>query len=405
MKNGYLSDFFVGIGAKRLTPTEIDPKVSNQHEFQGVHRLKTILGTPQDKIRFNVIFMRLTDDDDNEDFETVESFATWSDVRRDNPNRAAEYHLYYSSDAGPLVQKSSPGDLLVVAKHKDGSLAIIICENNSTIEKQVQWLFGIGEETDRLKIKDFTHSSDELELSSRLILHKLGVEVDISDDNWLGLIIDRFGHKFPPTTVFSKFARETLPDIRSTEDPDLALISWISHEEMLFKTLEKYFVQERLNKGFSDVDDFVSFSLSIQNRRKSRMGHALENHIEQVFNDFEIKFSRGKKTENNSKPDFIFPGIEYYHMENFSSSSLTMLGVKSTCKDRWRQVLSEAKRIKNKHLFTLESSISFNQTEEMKVNNLTLVIPEAFHETFLKKQRESLFSFFTFLKYVRSKQV
>ena len=35
-----------------------------------------------------------------------------------------------------------------------------------------------------------------------------------------------------------------------------------------------------------------------------------------------------------------------------------MLGVKSTRKDRWRQVLAEADRIDDKHLLTLETAIS-----------------------------------------------
>jgi hypothetical protein len=33
-----------------------------------------------------------------------------------------------------------------------------------------------------------------------------------------------------------------------------------------------------------------------------------------------------------------------------------MLGAKTTCKDRWRQVLTEAIKIPHKHLFTLETA-------------------------------------------------
>ncbi|EJA5030400.1 hypothetical protein MU985_004932 [Salmonella enterica] len=42
-----------------------------------------------------------------------------------------------------------------------------------------------------------------------------------------------------------------------------------------------------------------------------------------------------------------------------------MLAYKSTCKDRWRQMLNEAVRIPDKHLLTLESSICENQTNEI----------------------------------------
>ena len=44
-----------------------------------------------------------------------------------------------------------------------------------------------------------------------------------------------------------------------------------------------------------------------------------------------------------------------------------MLGAKSTCKDRWRQVLAEDEKISRKHLLTLEPGISEPQTHQMGV--------------------------------------
>ena len=87
-------------------------------------------------------------------------------------------------------------------------------------------------------------------------------------------------------------------------------------------------------------------------------------------------------TENKAKPDFIFPGSNEYHDPDYNSGLLTMLGVKSSCKDRWRQVLVEADRIENKHLLTLEAGISKNQTDEMEVKNLQLVIPKRLHNSY-----------------------
>ena len=66
----------------------------------------------------------------------------------------------------------------------------------------------------------------------------------------------------------------------------------------------------------------------------------------------------------------------------FDASLLTMLGVKTTCKDRWRQVLAEARRIERKHLLTLETAISGHQTDEMRDNHLQLVVPRGPHGTF-----------------------
>ena len=64
-----------------------------------------------------------------------------------------------------------------------------------------------------------------------------------------------------------------------------------------------------------------------------------------------------------------------------------MLGVKSSCKERWRQVLAEADRIKTKHLLTVEPSISETQTAEMQKSKLHLVLPKSLHKTYGQNQR------------------
>jgi hypothetical protein len=81
-----------------------------------------------------------------------------------------------------------------------------------------------------------------------------------------------------------------------------------------------------------------------------------------------------------------------------------MLGVKSTCKDRWRQVLAEAMRIERKHLLTLETSISVNQTDEMQTNRLQLVIPRSLYDTYSDAQRTWLQDLAGFIGTVREKQ-
>lgn len=85
----------------------------------------------------------------------------------------------------------------------------------------------------------------------------------------------------------------------------------------------------------ADVDSFIKFSLSVQNRRKSRVGHALEHHLAWILASCEIQYARGAETENRAKPDFLFPGKDEYHNPLFPEDRLSMLGVKSTCKDRW----------------------------------------------------------------------
>ena len=160
-----------------------------------------------------------------------------------------------------------------------------------------------------------------------------------------------------------------------------------------------------MKKGFGeDVDGTMKYFLQVQNRRKARAGKALENHLEHLFKQNDIQFARNRVTENNSKPDFIFPGITEYKDSGFPALRLSMLGVKTTCKDRWRQVLAEAERIREKHLFTLEPAISRNQTDEMKANRLQLVIPFSLFRTYTAPQQKQLMSLNQFIELVRGRQ-
>jgi hypothetical protein len=81
-----------------------------------------------------------------------------------------------------------------------------------------------------------------------------------------------------------------------------------------------------------------------------------------------------------------------------------MLGVKSTCKDRWRQVLTEAERISHKHLMTLETAISTNQTDEMRAKHLQLVLPVSLHATYTSDQQKWLMKVGDFISLVRERQ-
>jgi len=402
MKAGYLSQYFTGVAIKNLSAVEIDLYSSNQHEFNGVGSLKEIFGRPQGKSKFNTKFIYLNDHDDEPIIE--DGFLTWYDARENHPTRS-EYRLYF-----PTTQVSmcaAIGDLLLIGRRPDNSVLVIIAEDSSTIANQIKWLFGFSSEIHPgFSIRgELESEQDKIAFASRIILEQIGIMIEDSEETYLDDMISKFGSEFPSTNTFSQYARSTLKDVEPLEDADTALLTWIEREEILFRTFEKHLVGDRLEKGFAnDVDGFLSFSLSVQNRRKSRVGYALENHLEEIFKAYEIHYSRNRITENKSKPDFIFPSIEKYHNEAYDSMLLTMLGVKSTCKDRWRQVLSEADKIKIKHLFTLESAISINQTDEMKDRDLQLVVPRNLHCTYNKDQKDWLINLADFIIIVANKQ-
>lgn len=401
MRRGMLSSLFAGAVAKRLTLVET---IDGQREFHGIQALRQLVG---DEDRRGVLtrFIWLSDEQGS---LTEDGFMSWSNVRKGKP-RPPEYHLYYSTNA--VTEAMAVGDLLIIALQRDGSFLTIVTPATGAVQNQLLWLFGLEppeEQNVTVQHLDAEHDT-ELGFAARYILDELSIEPEEPEADRLDRLIEPYGLAFPKTKVFSELARRSLPEVSAIDDPDGALVDWLDQEERLFRRLERRIVAERIGNGFQaagviDVDGFLSFSLSVQNRRKARAGQALENHLEAVFLAQGIRFARGAQTENRNKPDFLFPGVANYADAAFPDARLTMLGAKSTLKDRWRQVLSEARRIDQKHLLTLEPGVSENQTDEMRAKSLQLVIPRRLHETFRPSQREWLVDLARFLEIVRSRQ-
>ena len=391
-----LSKYFTGTAWKYLSAVDATSR-SNQHEI-GSNKFTEILGDPgSETLRLNAIFVYFGEDD--EDILQSEGNVSFYDTRRDKPSRSPEYRLYYRDN--PVTDLMTEGDFCIVAARPNKDLLILITPRDTVVERRIRFLFDLPDDGLAWHV---THEFDasELDFASEAILAAIGVELEDTADELLGRLIDRFGLSFPPTRIFSTFARDhASKSIDPIRDADSALEGWMTYEERLFRTLERAIVEERLKAGFSDIDNFVSFSLSVQNRRKSRVGHALENHLEAVFVANKVPYSRGYKTEGHAKPDFLFPSGSAYHNPEHVSPPLHMLAAKSSCKDRWRQILPEAAKIPLKHLCTLETAISENQTDEMRAHQVQLVVPPSVAKTYSEKQRKTLMSLGQFVALVR----
>jgi hypothetical protein len=410
MKYGYLHDYFEGVAAKRLSVVETDTSRSHQHEFQAVRAMLQFIGSATEPTPFPARFLFLADESEP---IVVDASLTLYDSRRKNPLRSAEHRFYFADNT--VTQAMRAGDLLIIAKERGGRLLVIIAQHDSSFASQMEWLFGIGLESGGERTTpantsfavraDLTSTHDRIAYASRFILETIGVEVGVADDEFLDRILDRFGPGWPDTREFSPFARELTRDVDVLEDPDGALIAWVDQEYVLYRTLEKHLISERLERGFTGetgVDQFLSYSLSVQNRRKSRSGSSLENHIEYVLSAHSSRFSRGARTEAHSRPDFLFPGAVQYADLTFPNAKLHMLASKRSAKDRWRQILAEAERIETKHLLTLEPSISQQQTDEMSRQNVRLVLPRPLHESFTSIQRVQLMTVREFIEMVKA---
>ncbi|MEQ8783986.1 MAG: type II restriction endonuclease [Roseibium album] len=401
---GFLSDYFEGVAVKRLSKVETSPSSSNQHEFNGSKALRDLFGD-EDRKNIPTRFIWLGGEQAG---VTAESVISWYDARRKHPTRT-EYRLYYpANDVTVLMEE---GETFFLALRRDDTAMVIFTPAGSTVQNQLLWLFSQEEEPElEFSAHEIGGNQDaELDFTVRYVLDELGIELEELESDKLDSLIERFGMKFPTTREFSALARSSLPEITVRENSDDALVAWLEREEAMFRRLERHIVSERLQNGFyeegdADVDGFLAFSLSVQNRRKSRAGQSLENHLEAIFRGNGVTYSRGALTENRNKPDFLFPGSERYHDTDFPAERLTMLGAKLTLKDRWRQVLAEAERIDRKHLLTLEPAISEYQTEQMKGVNLQLVLPKRLHQSYRESQRKWLMTISDFIDLVHKRQ-
>lgn len=406
MKRGQLADYFVGVGVKRLSGVDADWDISNQHEVGTTREMRNdFLGATHQE-SFRTVYVWLGGDQDG---FTVQDTATHYDTRINKPDRAPEWRLYYPTNA--VTEAMRAGDTLFLAKDRNSRLYFIVTPGGSTSERQLFWLFNLNPQESGLFVsRAFSEEEPKLDFAARFILDELGIEFEEPEADRLDSIIEKFGTTYPLTAEFSAHARLTLSGVRAEDDPDAALMAWLDHEAAMFRRLERRIIAARLEDGFAgedgaDVEAFIGFSLSVHQRRRSRMGYSLEHHLAAVFRACDIEHDRNPETENNHRPDFLFPGLAAYRSAPTGGDAcLTMLGAKSTCKDRWRQVLAEAEKIPRKHLLTLQPGISERQTRQMEVSDLQLVVPQSIQDTYTPPQRDWLWSLGDFISEVRNRQ-
>jgi hypothetical protein len=187
-------------------------------------------------------------------------------------------------------------------------------------------------------------------------------------------------------------------------DPDRRLLRRRDCEFDVFKSVEREHVLPRIRRGFESVEEFLEFSHGVSNRRKSRAGRSLELQVRAIFLEEEVPFSWAPRTEGARRPDFIFPSIEHYLDPIWPTASLFMLAAKTTCKDRWRQILNEAARVERKHLLTLQEGVSVPQMQEMKEEGVQLVVPRELVPAYPVEIRDQLVTLQDFLTAVRTSQ-
>ena len=216
-------------------------------------------------------------------------------------------------------------------------------------------------------------------------------------------------NQFPTTLQMSEAARSLrnrlFKDNRMIKsNPDKILLNWTEEEYRLFRSVEKEEYGEIISQGFKDLNGFINLANTVLNRRKSRAGKSLEHHLAAIFDGNQLAYTPQAKTEGKKTPDFIFPSEEAYHNKSFSADYLISLAAKTTCKDRWRQVINEADRIPVHHLCTLQQGVSEAQMDEMQSENVILVVPQPYIKCYPKNKQARIWNLSKFIDFVKEKE-
>ncbi|MBR4511334.1 MAG: restriction endonuclease [Bacteroidales bacterium] len=320
-----------------------------------------------------------------------DDFTTESCMKYYGQGTRNEYRITRFGRDFPFLQDDNVGDLLIIAKF--------------TEEDYVGYVLSSDEDIDEF-FATFNLPPDE---TNQLIDVSGIVMPDDKITQLLQEFVNRFSN-FPETKTMAVGARDcfnqayNIADTELISSPDEILLNWVDTEYRLFRLMEEKVYAEKMTKPFGSIGAFMQMANEVLNRRKSRAGKSLEHHLADIFTHNKLVFEEQTVTEDNKKPDFLFPNSECYHNLQFPADDLIVLGAKTTCKDRWRQVLTEANRVDVKFLFTLQQGISKNQLREMQDSQLKLVVPRKYIDSFPKEFQSDISDLQGFIQHVKKKQ-
>lgn len=302
-----------------------------------------------------------------------------------------EYRITRFGRGFPFLNDENVGDLLVLARFDKDYYEAFVLQTDDDIDEFFSFFNLSYDKTNQIiDVKQTGQPEQRL----KILINSFVAEFD----------------SFPETRIMAKGARDCYNEANRIinqnilKAPDDVLLGWLDTEYTLFKYMEEKVYSDVISMPFPSIDAFVSMANEVLNRRKSRAGKSLKHHLADIFTQNSLLFEEQVITEDNKKPDFVFPNGECYHNLAFPGDMLTVLGAKTTCKDRWRQVLNEADRVDDKFLFTLQQGVSSNQLKEMQDYHLHLVVPHKYLTCFPKEYRTGICDLYTFIGMVKERQ-
>ena len=290
-----------------------------------------------------------------------------------------------------------------------GAIALFAFSESTLDKKPECHIWVCRNEFDEIQIEDRIGPVDP-GISNVLIPHPETVsDIDakaLRTDCWLDSneIPSEWLDKYPSGAEFAQKALEL--QIFDSLPPDSRLIKRRECEYELFRSVEEAVELPKVKQGFDKMQMFLALAQTILQRRKARSGRSLEIHARAIFKEEGLRedrhFSYQVVTPQGRRPDFVFPSEAAYLDRTFPDAQIRMLAVKTTCRDRWRQVLNESDRpLLRTHLLTVQEGVSEAQHREMAKSGVKLVVPAPLKRKFPKSVRPELQTLSEFIDEVR----
>lgn len=334
---------------------------------------------------------------DSHDVPEQETRVIWYNNRLRGGTRNEVRVTRWGGADSPIQDESNAGVLICIAVVVAGgatSLRVWVARDE-TEEEQLEAVVGIVEPG---QLRHFSPGDSQA-------LFDFGLHVaPKTEDRWVGSMPESWVVEFPKPAELAALAvkLEPMPGAQS----DARLMRRRECETAMYLALCDAHLRSALLRARDDLSLIRIAAMTEFQRSKSRSGRSLELHLETVFREEGLDRLPGfvvqATTERGNRPDFLFPSEGCYHDPGYSAIRLRMLASKSTVKDRWRQVLREADRIRPKHLFTIQEGVTVPQMEQMAVEGVKLVVPAPLHRRFQADSRSQLMSLDDFVADVRT---
>ncbi|WP_425154468.1 type II restriction endonuclease [Candidatus Palauibacter sp.] len=349
---------------KRLAAVEINPSLSNQHEFNA-GRLRRELGLTGNPCRGRIDFLFYLGDDQTPVTETERY--TLYDSRLNKP-RAAEWRMYYTNLG--VSEHARANDLMLLFRPDPSStdlVAVIACRGTA-IERALSLDLARREPEDLVGMLFADSQSLNPQTIGVLlqVLRRPEPQVDLREHDFARhpLLLRSAARGAMPTTAEMAAAAQAIVSETGVtpEDPDDFLDSSLDAETGLFTAIELELGNRKLaaipEEHRLDFDVLRSFFMSFLQSRRARRGQSLENHFRYLLESRRIPHAYQCRTEGGKTPDFIFPSCESYHDPAFPDDHLRMVGCKTKVRERHSQWLDEATRIRLKFALCVDDRLT-----------------------------------------------